>query len=184
VVLRNGMPWLTWLSPALALAVVLALVHQLLRRDGRPRLTESVSSVVLGLLLLAAGVLLVPLAGHSEGTLLVVAALAANTLAAVTDVGGRWPRFRPWVVPTALLAGGGAAVATAAIGSAEAHWSVYLLLGVAVAATSHAVRTVLSVLPTIAHARPRLVAAVASVLVTGGVAYAVTRSLVAGVLAG
>jgi hypothetical protein len=184
VVFTEGPPWLSLLGPALGLAVVVALTHQVLRRDGRPRLVESLSGVVLGVLVIAAGALLVPASADPEGRLLILAALAAGVGAATADVAGRWPAVLPWVVPAALLAGGLLAVLVRALGGGEGHWSVYLLLGVATAAVGHAVRAVLSVLPTMAHRRPRLVAAVASVLVTGAVVYAVTRALVPDVLVG
>src|SRR5690606_23935623 len=151
VTLTEGPPWLSLLGPALGLAVVAALVHQVLRRDGRPRLVESLSGVVLGVLLIAAGTLLVPASADPEGRILVLAALTAGVGAAATDVAGRWPAALPWVVPGALLVGGALAVLVRYLGSGEGHWSVYLLLGVATAAVGHAVRAVLSVLPTMAH---------------------------------
>jgi hypothetical protein len=43
---------------------------------------------------------------------------------------------------------------------------------------------VLSVQPTMAQARPRLVAAVSSALVTGAIAYAVARAMLPDILAG
>src|SRR5690625_1842824 len=46
-------PLLKWLPAALGGAVVIAFVHQLLRRDGRPRLVEAASGMVAGMLVLA-----------------------------------------------------------------------------------------------------------------------------------
>lgn len=165
---------LTWLPAALGGSVLLAFGHQLLRRDGRPRLVESVASVVLGLCVIASGVLLVPLAAGPRASL-VAAGMAAIAASALVDVAGRWEPVRPWVVPGALVAGAAAAVL---VGAEETHWSALLVLGVAVGALSHAVRAVLCVLPTMAHTRPRLVVAVASVLASGGLVYAVAWLLV------
>jgi hypothetical protein len=46
-------PLLEWLAPALAAAVVAEFVHQLGRRDGRPRMVESVCGSVAGVAVLA-----------------------------------------------------------------------------------------------------------------------------------
>src|SRR5690625_6676527 len=50
VVIMDVEPLLKWLPAALGGAVVIAFVHQLLRRDGRPRLVEAVSGMVAGML--------------------------------------------------------------------------------------------------------------------------------------
>jgi len=176
--LDDQRPWLTWVAEALAISVVVAFLHQLLRVDGRPRIVESVSSVVLALGLITCGVLLVPLAHTTQGAALVAATVAGAAASAVTDTLGRWRWMRPWLVPLALAAGGAAAVALAlALGE---QWSIFLLAGVVAGAASHAARAVLCILPTMAHARPRLVMAVTSLLVTGPVAYAVALALLPG----
>lgn len=176
----EGLEW----SPVAAGAVfLLAFAHQLFRRDGRPRVVESVSAVVLALALVAGGTLLVPLADHPVGTDLVVAAVAAAVLSSVTDIAGRW-LSTPWLVPLSMVAGGAAAVGAAVVVGAELEWTTCLLLGVATGATSQCVRAVLAVLPSMAWARPRLVAAAASLLVAGPLAYAVARVLVPDVLPG
>ncbi|MDQ3358789.1 MAG: hypothetical protein M3520_08065 [Actinomycetota bacterium] len=182
VAVRGEQPWLTWLPAALSVSMIAALVHQLLRRDGRPRLVESVTSVVLGLALVSCGALLVPLVHTEPGAWLVAVTMAAAGASSVTEVAGRWSGVRPWLVPAALLAGGLAAVAVGLAGGLP--WPAVLLLGVGAAAVSHAVRMVLSVQPTMAQARPRLVAAVSSALVTGAVAYAVARTMLPDILAG
>ncbi|MGB3594046.1 MAG: hypothetical protein WA994_07745, partial [Ornithinimicrobium sp.] len=77
--------------------------------------------------------------------------------------------LRPWIVPVALLVGGACAAAVS-LGS-EASWTSFALIGVACAAVSHAVRLIFSVLPTMAHARPRAVVALCSVLAVGIIPY-------------
>lgn len=175
VALRQESPWLTWLPAALAVSMIAAFLHQLLRRDGRPRVAESVSSVVLGLAVLTSAVFLIPLSRTDAGSMLIVAGVGAAAVSAVTDLVGRWESLRPWTAPLALAVGGavGALVALAA----GQPWSALLLVGVASAGVSHATRRVFEVLPTLAHARPRLVAALASVLVVGVVPYAVASTL-------
>ncbi|WP_122263649.1 hypothetical protein [Ornithinimicrobium cerasi] len=169
-------PWLSWVPAALALAMLAAFVHQLLRRDGRPRVVQSVSAVVLALGLLACGVLLVPLTRTEAGTELVIGALAAALASSVSDLAGRWPGLAGWLTPLALTVGGAAAVLVALV--MEAEWTTWLLLGVASAALSHALRAVLGPLPAMSQPRPRLVAALTSVLVVGVVPYLVAGALV------
>ncbi|MCK0110773.1 hypothetical protein MWU75_01270 [Ornithinimicrobium sp. F0845] len=173
--LDNERPWLTWVAEALAIAVVVAFLHQLLRVDGRPRIVESVSSVVLGLGLITCGVLLIPLAGTVQGAALVAATVAGAAGSALTDTLGRWAAVRPWLVPLALAAGGVGATVVALV--LDEPWSIFMLAGVVAGAVSHATRSVLRILPTMAHARPRLVMAITSLLVTGPVAYAVALAL-------
>ena len=52
VALTRDEPLLEWLAPALAVAVVGEFVHQLGRRDGRPRMVESVCGSVAGIVVL------------------------------------------------------------------------------------------------------------------------------------
>lgn len=50
---RSAHQQLRWLTPVIALSVVIAFTHQLLRRDFRPRLVESVTGVVTGVVLVS-----------------------------------------------------------------------------------------------------------------------------------
>lgn len=168
--------WLSWAPAALAVAMIAAFAHQLLRRDGRPRVVQSVSAVVLALGLVACGVLLVPPSRSAEGVVLVLGALAAAAASALTDLVGRQRALGPWLSSLAMLAGGAASVAVAL--AMDAPWTTWLLLGVASGALSHAMRAVLSTQPTMAHARPRLMSAIASLLVVGVVPYLVALAFV------
>ena len=49
-------PYLEWMPAALAVSVIVGFLHQLMRRDGRPRLTESVAAVTSGLAIISAGI--------------------------------------------------------------------------------------------------------------------------------
>lgn len=182
---RTEPPWLTWVPAAIGASMIAALVHQLLRRDGRPRLVESVTGVALALGVLASGAMLVPVSRVATG--LVVAAMAAAAASAALDLLGRWRRLRPWLVPGSMVAGGLAAMAVTAgwdaLGwptsgrVADLGWTTVLLVGAGVGAVGHASRAVLSVLPTVVHLRPQLVSALTSVLLSGVGAYAVARVL-------
>ncbi len=173
VALTDEAPWLRWLPAALAVAMSVTFGHQLARRDGRPRLVESLSSTALGLALVTSGVCLLPLARTDEGPRLLAAAMAAVAVSALTDLIGRWARLRLWLVPLAMASGGLAGVVVGAL--VGLHWGPLLLLGVVVAAVSHTVRRVLSVLPAMAHTRPRLVSASSSVLAIGVLPYVISR---------
>lgn len=154
---------LTWVPAAIGVSMLAAFLHQLLRRDGRPRVVESVSSVVLGLSVIASGVILVPLSASELGGRLIVIALVAATLSALTDLAGHREALIPWLAALAMVVGGAAGLLLA--GSWGIDLVVGACLGVLSASLSHAVRAVLRPLPTLTHPRPQLVTAVASVLV-------------------
>ena len=111
-----------------------------------------------------------------------MAALVAAPASALTDLLGRRPGMDQWLTAFAMGAGGVAAVVVALV--MREPWTTWLLVGVASGALSHAVRAVMSPLPTLALTRPRLVAAVASVLVVGAVPYLVALAFVAEALGG
>lgn len=170
-------PYLVWLPAAMAGAMIVAFVHQLARRDGRPRLVESIASTVTAIAVVVSGASLVALPRTEHGAWVVAIAMAATAASAVTDLAGRSRRFLPWLLPLAMLAGGVAAVAVGhQLGAVS--WGVAALLGVLAAGISHAVRRVLSTLPAISGARSQLVSACASVLTGGMVVYVVGRLLI------
>lgn len=169
-------PFLRYLPLALACSLIAVFVHQLLRRDGRPRLTESVAVTAAGLALISSGACLVALPRTYDGGVPVAAASAAIALASLADLAAGWPRLRPWMLPTALLLGGIASAAVFQVGGPH-RLAPAFLIGLLGAGVSHATRRVLSVLPPIATARSQLVASAASVLVPGVVAYLLVRVL-------
>ena len=170
-------PFLRWMPAALALSMLVAFLHQLLRRDGRPRLVESVVSVVTGLAVVVSGACLVPLALTADGGTVMAAAGAALGVAALVDLLARWVRLRPWLVPAALVAGTvGAAGVAAALGGVSLPAAG--LLGLLCAAVSSTLRGVLGVLPAMSGRRSQLACASASVLGCGVVVYVVARLLV------
>ncbi|GAA4867419.1 hypothetical protein [Serinicoccus chungangensis] len=173
---RQEEPWLEWAPAALALAMITAFLHQILRRDGRPRVVQSVSAVVLGLALVGCGILMVPASHTAGGIGLLLGALAASAASSVTDLAVRWPALGGWLFALAMAGGGAASFGVAlALG---APWETWVLLGVAAGAVSHALRAVLVGLPTLAHPRPRLVTGILSVLVVGVTPYLVGLAFV------
>lgn len=170
-------PYLAWLPAAMAGAMIVAFIHQLARRDGRPRLVESIASTVTAIAVVVSGASLVALPRTEHGAWVVAIASAAMAVSAVTDLAAGSRRFLPWLLPLAMFAGGVAAVIVGhrlgAVG-----WGVAALLGVLAAGISHAVRRVLATLPAISGARSQLVSACASVLTGGMVVYVVGRLLI------
>jgi len=171
-------PYLAWLPAALAGSMLVAFIHQLARRDGRPRLVESIASTITALAIVVSGASLVALPHTGEGTWVVVIASAAMAVSAVTDLAGGSRRLLPWLLPLAMLAGGIAGIFVGYLLGAVG-WGVAALLGVLSAGVSHAVRRVLAALPAISGARSQLVSASASVLTGGVVVYVVGRLLIA-----
>jgi hypothetical protein len=170
-------PFLAWMPAALAGSMMVAFLHQLARRDGRPRLVESIASNIMAIGIVVSGASFVALARTWHGGWVVALASIAVAVSALTDLAGGSERLRAWLLPLAMLAGGAAAVVVGLI--LGVSWGTAALLGVLAAGVSHAVRRVLAMLPAITSARSQLVSASASVL-TGGVAvYVVGRLLIA-----
>lgn len=79
--LARNEPLLSWLSLAMAGAVVAEFVHQLARRDGRPRVVESSTGALVGVSLLASMSTWIALPQSPIGPGGVVATVAPITLA-------------------------------------------------------------------------------------------------------
>ena len=92
---------LRWLPSVLALSVLAAFAHQLLRRDMRPRLVESVTGVVAGVVCVELGAAWLAVLDHG-GDQVVLAAAAAVAAAAVATV-LPWPQR--YTDPLAVVAG-------------------------------------------------------------------------------
>jgi len=170
-------PFLAWMPAALAGSMIVAFLHQLARRDGRPRLVESVASTITAIAIVVSGASLVVLPRLDHGAWVVAIASSAIAVSAVTDLAGGSRRLIAWLLPLAMLAGGVAAILVAhSLGAVG--WGAAALLGVLSAGVSHAVRRVLATLPAISGARSQLVSASASVLTGGVVVYLVGRLLI------
>jgi hypothetical protein len=169
-------PFLAWVPAALAGSMIVAFVHQLARKDGRPRLVESIASTITAIAIVVSGASLVALPRTEHGAWVVAIASSAVAVSAVTDLSGSSRRLIPWLLPLAMLSGGVAAILVGHTLGAVG-WGAAALLGVLAAGVSHAVRRVLSTLPAISSARSQLVSACASVLTCGVVVYVVGRLL-------
>lgn len=178
--MREAEPFLMWVPAALAVSMIAALGHQLLRRDGRPRVLESVSGVVLGLAIITASVLTLPLTLTDAGAILVSAAVLAAGLCGTLDLLLRLRWNSPWLLPLNLLFGAGIGAGLGVV--ADADWSIVLLVGVLSAGVSLAMRSIMLELPSMTSARPQLVLIVTSVMIVGPLPYAVGRVLVPGAL--
>ncbi len=167
-------PFLRWLPAGVALSILAVFLHELLRRDGRPRLTESIGAATVALGTIASGAAYVALPRTWHGADPLAAAMAALALSVLADLMVTRGRLRAWALPVAIVLGGGASSLTfLALGRHEV--SAIALLGMLVAAVAHALRRVLAVLPGMAAARSQLVSGAASVLVCGALVYVVAR---------
>jgi hypothetical protein len=171
-------PLLVWMPAALAGSVIVAFLHQLARRDGRPRLVESIASTITAIAIVVSGACLVVMPRTVHGAWVVALAASAMAVSALTDLVGGMPRLRAWLLPLAMLAGGVAAMIVG-LASGVVGWGPAALLGVLTAGVSHSLRRVLAMLPAISASRSQLVSASASVLTAGVVVYVVGRMFVA-----
>ncbi|WP_337059826.1 hypothetical protein [Kineococcus sp. G2] len=166
-----------------ALSLLGAFVHQLARRDGRPRLVESVTAAVTGQALVVLAACWVAVPATYAGAPLAPVILAAVAVAAAVCATG-WPLrvAGPVAVLTGALTGWLAGSATVALGGAgvlpPARWALAGVVagagaGLAVAAwRAHSAR-----LPTAGGLPAAFAVAAAPVALAGGGAYLVGRLL-------
>lgn len=167
-------PFLAWMPAALAGSMIAAFIHQLARRDGRPRLVESIASTITAIAIVVSGASLVALPRTSHGAWVMAIGMSATAVSALTDLTGGAQRLRVWLLPLAMLAGGVVAILVDLM-LGDAGWGRAAFLGVLAAMISHSVRHVLAMLPAISGGRSQLVSACASVLTGGVVVYSVAR---------
>jgi len=174
VALTTGEPFLRELPEVLALSVVLAFLHELVRRDGRERLVESVAAVVSGVLV-AASVAGWVAAGRTTGGMSVVVAGAlalavGSAVSAVPLVG--------WLsaLVTVVSAAGAGAGTGALVPQVDALAGG--LIGLAVGILIAALHRLFDRLPPMRRRLPALAGAVLPVTVTGVLVYVVGRVLV------
>ena len=173
--LARDEPLLQWLSLALAGSVLDEFVHQLARRDGRPRVVESSIGAVTGVALLASFSALVALPRTPSGPGGVVVALLPVALALALQL---------FPVPARLSAAGGAvaAVLVGALlggllpGPTLLAGAVSAGLGSVVALMMH---RLLAVLPAAGWAPGWLALAIGPLASSGMVGYVVLRLLAA-----
>ena len=170
-------PYLRLVPVALVIGLAIMFGHQMVRRDGRPRLTESIGITSLGLAVVALGTTWMPLSRTDRASDIALIGFVAIAVASLADLVAGFARVRPWMLPLAMLLGGaGAMVAASVIGSPAAGPAA--LVGFLCAAVSHATRRMLSVLPAVTSVRGQLSTAAASLLVPGVVAYGLALAIV------
>lgn len=171
VALSSNEPRLEWLALALAASVIAEFTHQLARRDGRPRLVESVSGTVAGVVLLASlsAVLALPATrGTATAVLTWAAAVVAALLTQVLRLPGRI------TVPVGIAIGGllgGLLGGVFAAGTLPAG----LVVGTLSAGVAVVVHRLLSSLPAAGRAPGWLALSVAPLAASAMVAYVVLR---------
>lgn len=170
----QGEPVLRHLPIVVAMALVLAFLAEMLRRDGRSRLIESVSGTVAGAFVAAAAGGWVATNRSVGGSSLVVTAAVALAVAAAVSA---LPAARGWV--GALLAVAAASVAGAAAGAAvpDVEPLTGLVAGFAGGLGVGAVRVLLERVPEAKRRRAAVAAATAPVAVGGMLVFAVGRVL-------
>ncbi|WP_298454811.1 hypothetical protein [uncultured Cellulomonas sp.] len=174
VTFTTGEPYLRELPEVLALAVVLAFLHELVRRDGRERLVESVAAVVSGVLV-AASVAGWVAAGRTTGgePVVVTGALALAVGSAVSAVHlAGWLSALVTIVAAAGAGAGGGALLP------EVDVLPGALIGVAVGILIATLHRLFDRLPVMRRRWPAVAGAVLPVTVTGILVYVVGRVLV------
>ena len=173
----TGEPYLRFVPVALVIGLAVMFGHQMVRRDGRPRLTESIGITSLGLAVIALGTTWMPLSRTDRATDIAVIGFASIAVASLADLVAGFAKVRPWMLPLAMLLGGaGAVVAASVIGAPGTGPAA--LVGFLCAAVSHSTRRMLSVLPAVSSVRGQLSSAAASLLVPGVVAYGLALAIV------
>lgn len=170
-------PYLRWASAALALGLVTMFLHQLMRRDGRPRLTESVMGTSLGLVVLASGAAYLPLVHDEIGPQLITCAMVAIAAGTAADLLVGMAAVRPWLLPLAMVVGGLASVVAALLLSAPAIPPA-ALIGVCTAALSHVTRRLLSPEAGSYSSQGQIATGLASVAMVGALLWAIDMLVV------
>lgn len=176
----RGEPYLRWMPAALAVSLAGAFAHQLARRDGRPRLVESIAGATTGLAVVTGGAALVPLPAVHRGADAVLVALTAVALAALVELAwrgsARGTRLHRTAPAVGVALGLGASIAMGSVVGLPGLTSA--LLGGCCAGISSLARLVLAPLPTMSGRRSQLVCGTSSVLICGVVVYLLDRVLV------
>ncbi|WP_426593347.1 hypothetical protein ACPPVS_16670 [Cellulomonas sp. McL0617] len=172
--LTDAQPYLRFLPLVLAGAVLLSFLNELVRRDGRERLVESVSGTVAGTLVAVASAGWVATGRTPGGEPLVVVGALALAVGSVV-VALHLARWLGAVVTSV------AAAAAGAFGGAllpDITVRPGLLLGLAVGVLVATLHALFDQLPSLERRWPSLAAVTLPVTVTGTLVYVVGRVLV------
>lgn len=170
-------PYLRWSSAALAVGLIAMFVQQLLRRDGRPRLAESVMGTALGLVVLSSGLAYLPLVHVDSGPQLIACAMVAVAAGTGADVLVRNIVVRPWLLPLSMVLGGLAStLLSVVIGAPDIPPAA--LVGVCCAALGHAFRRLLAPEAGSFSSQGQIATGLASVAIPGGLLWAIYELVV------
>jgi hypothetical protein len=173
----DDQPYLRLVPAALAIGLGVMFGHQIVRRDGRPRLTESLGVTSFGLALVALGSAWMPLSRSGRAIDLAVVAFVALAVASLADLVVAYERVRPWMLPLAMVLGAASGVVAASIAGGPGPTRA-ALVGLLVAGVGHAMRRMLSVLPGTGSFPAQVASASSGLLVPGVVAYGLALALV------
>lgn len=161
------------LAVVVGLAVIGAFVHQMLRRDGRPRLVESVAGVVTGCaVVVSAAGWSAPTGGLVLASLTVTGAASIAAAAVCTALPVRTELGAALATVVAGVAGLVTGWALAAVGGLSG-----LLVGLAVGILTAALHVLFGRFPASGRVRPALAAAALPLLVPGMAIYLVAHLL-------
>ncbi|MGN8247469.1 hypothetical protein ACTHAM_001644 [Cellulomonas soli] len=167
-------PFLRFLPVVFAGAILLAFINEMLRRDGRPGLVESVSGTVAGTLVAisVAGWVATGRTPGGEG-LVVTGALALAVAAAASVL-----RLPPWTRAIVTALAGAAAGTLGALALPSVDRVAGAVLGLAVGVLMASLSTLFHRVPALERRTPALAAVTLPVTVTGIVVYVAGRVLV------
>ena len=156
-------------SVVLAIGLVLAFLHELVRTDGRAHLTRSLAGAALGLAVLGSGIFAAGAASYPEGDAATAIVMGAAALGLIGDLILPARHAREWSLPAGLLLG---VVLALLVGLTAGSGLGYLLLaGLAAGLVAFAIRRALGAVDPIDPAA-QLAYGIGSVLITGVLAYA------------
>lgn len=177
VAAAENAPYLRWGSAALAIGLVTIFFQQLLRRDGRPRLTESAMGTSLGLVVFGAAVAFLPFVHQDTGPQLIACAMAAVAAGTLADLLVGHDSVRIWLLPLSMVLGGAASVVTSLVVSAPAIPPA-ALIGVSAAGLSHAFRRMMSPEAGSYSSQGQIASGLASIGLVGAMLWAVQELLI------
>ena len=174
VVLTRTDPLLDWLALAAAGGVLLTFGHQLLRTDGRPRLVESLSGEIMGVVLLTCAAALIALPRTPAGADAVLALAAGAAAAAIIELLPFPDRLLAFPSIVAAAAAGGVAAGFAQ----HTPTDFGVALGLAFAIASIVLRRMFMARPVAAFLPAAVSMAVAPIAACGIITYVLARLFV------
>lgn len=156
------------ISLVLAIALVLAFLHQLIRTDGRKSLTVSLAGCALGLVLLASGTFGAGAAAYDTGDAALAVAVGTPALGLIADTLLPAEHEHEWSIPAGVLLG---VILGLVLGAtSDGAWPELLITGLVAGLVGASLRRALRQLDSLDPAG-RLSYGIAVVLAPGVLAY-------------